>query len=194
LETYIIKRLEQARLLSDPFKLKVLGGFSNAPATTKQVADRMGEKAPRLYRHVEALFEEGLLELVEEKPKRGTVERYYKTIAGRFEVDPGLFSPSSETSIDAAEMMRSLFRDTESDILRLLESHKGEVPAKEKLPLLMKVAVRASADEIQALRAKLEEWVAECETLAAATDYSEPGESYSALLTFYPSDPEDKSD
>ena len=86
--TYIVKRLEQAKLLTDPFKLKLLERFAGKPVTTKQVADRMGEKAPRLYRHVDALVEEGLLELVEERPKRGTIERYYKTVAERFEVHP----------------------------------------------------------------------------------------------------------
>jgi DNA-binding transcriptional ArsR family regulator len=91
MDTYIVKRLDQAKLLTDPFKLKLLERFGGDPVTTKQVADQMGEKAPRLYRHVDALFDAGLLELVEEKPKRGTVERYFRTIASRFEVDPELF-------------------------------------------------------------------------------------------------------
>ena len=55
METYVVRRLEQARLLSDPFKLKLLEQFAAGPATTKQVADLLGEKAPRLYRHVDAL-------------------------------------------------------------------------------------------------------------------------------------------
>ncbi|MGY8795785.1 MAG: ArsR/SmtB family transcription factor, partial [Woeseiales bacterium] len=79
MDAFVIKRLEQAKFLSDPFKLKLLDEFAGIPVTTKQVADRLGEKAPRLYRHVDALFEEGLLTLIEEKPKRGTIERYYKT-------------------------------------------------------------------------------------------------------------------
>ena len=41
--TYIVKRLEQAKLLTDPFKLKLLEQFAGSPVTTKQVADRMGE-------------------------------------------------------------------------------------------------------------------------------------------------------
>jgi hypothetical protein len=49
-ETYIVKSREQAKLLTDPFKLKLLECFAGKPLTTKQVADQMGEKAPRLYR------------------------------------------------------------------------------------------------------------------------------------------------
>jgi DNA-binding transcriptional ArsR family regulator len=74
-ETYVVRRLDQAKLLTDPFKLKLLQRFGGNPVTTKQVADQMGEKAPRLYRHVDALFDAGLLKLVEEKPKTETRHR-----------------------------------------------------------------------------------------------------------------------
>ena len=128
MDTYVVKRLEQAKLLTDPFKLKLLERFGGKPVTTKQVADRMGEKAPRLYRHVDALVDEGLLELVEEKPKRGTIERYYRTVATRFEVDPGLFSTSSGVGDDAVNMLRGLFRDTESDLVTLFDKYRDAEP------------------------------------------------------------------
>jgi len=120
MSTYVVKSLEQAKLLTDPFKSKLLERFAGKPLTTKQVADLMGEKAPRLYRHVDALFAAGLLELVEEKPKRGTVERYLRTVASRFEVDPHLFAKSDQPN-EAVEMMRSLFRETEADLVHFLE-------------------------------------------------------------------------
>ena len=129
MDTYVVKRLEQAKLLTDPFKLKLLERFGGKPVTTKQVADRMGEKAPRLYRHVDALVDEGLLELVEEKPKRGTIERYYRTVASRFEVDPALFSTSSGVGDDAVNMLRGIQRDTESDLAaRVLQREHQLLP------------------------------------------------------------------
>ncbi|MGI9204392.1 MAG: helix-turn-helix domain-containing protein [Woeseiaceae bacterium] len=188
METYVVKRLEQAKLLSDPFKLKLMERFAGKPSTTKQVADRMGEKAPRLYRHVDALVEEGLLELVEEKPKRGTIERYYTTVAARFEVDPDLFSPSTGDDNEMAEMLRTLFRDTESDLIQFFAGQVDDASDPNELPLVMKVAIRGSRDEIAGLRAKLEAWLAECETLATDEDFSEDSVSYNGLLAFYPSD------
>ena len=188
METYVVKRLEQARLLSDPFKLKIMEGFSGKPSTTKQVADRMGEKAPRLYRHVDALVEEGLLELIEEKPKRGTIERYFSTVAARFEVDPELFSPAAENEDDMREMIRSLFRNTESDLLRIFEEQRGDTPDHDDVPLLMKVAIRGSRDEIAGLRTKLESFLADCNALATAEEVSEDSVSYNGLLVFYPDD------
>lgn len=186
METYVVKRLAQAKLLTDPFKLKLLEQFSERPSTTKQVADRLGEKAPRLYRHVDALFDEGLLELVEEKPKRGTVERYYRTIAERFEMDPNLFSAESPERNSATDMVRSLFRDAESDVVSLIGQNHGDDETPDDPALVVRVAIRASADEIARLRDKLNEWVSECNTINDNLDDRTNLEPYSGLLAFYP--------
>ncbi len=185
MDTYVVKRLEQAKLLTDPFKLKLLERFGGKPVTTKQVADGMGEKAPRLYRHVDALVDEGLLELVEERPKRGTIERYYRTVAGRFEVDPNLFSTSSGVADDALDMLRSIFRDTESDLVRIFGQLKDGEPDPEDLPLVMRLGIRGTAEEIQRLQEKLDEWMEECKSLSCDKEDTPDMKSYSGLLAFY---------
>jgi len=185
MDTYVVKRLEQAKLLTDPFKLKLLERFGGKPVTTKQVADGMGEKAPRLYRHVDALVDEGLLELVEERPKRGTIERYYRTVAGRFEVDPNLFSTSSGVADDALDMLRSIFRDTESDLVRIFDQLKDGEPDPEDLPLVMRLGIRGTAEEIQRLQEKLDEWMEECKSLSCDQEDTPDMKSYSGLLAFY---------
>jgi len=189
MSTYIVKSLEQAKLLTDPFKLQLLEQFSGKPVTTKQVADEMGEKAPRLYRHVDAMVDAGFLELVEEKQKRGTVERYYKTVASRFEVDPNLFSPSGDHSDEAFAMVRTLLRETESDLLRISTLDEDDIPTGAEGPIVMRFAIRASTDEISVIKTKLDEWLAEIQTLAdtkAAAEFSEDEVDYAGLLTFYP--------
>jgi DNA-binding transcriptional ArsR family regulator len=192
MDTYIVKSLDQAKLLTDPFKLKLLERFGGSPVTTKQVADQMGEKAPRLYRHVDALFDAGLLKLVEEKPKRGTVERYYRTIAARFEVDPELFTTSAEQRDKGVDMMRSLIRDTESELVTLMKQTDDSSADDKHLPFLMRVAVRGTDDEIARLKEKLDEWLEECETLAESGEGRDDGVAWSGLLAFYPQ-PDDDS-
>lgn len=185
MDTYVVKRLDQAKLLTDPFKLKLLERFGGDPVTTKQVADLMGEKAPRLYRHVDALFDAGLLKLVEERPKRGTVERYYTTIANRFEVDPEIFSPAADLKDEGLEMMRGLIRETESDLARVFANPDMSVSDPKTLPLLMRFAIRGTDDEIQRLRDKLEEWLEESQGLADNRENQDEGSAYSGLLAFY---------
>jgi len=150
------------------------------------VADRMGEKAPRLYRHVDALVAEGLLELVEEKPKRGTVERYYRTVASRFEVDPGLFSTTSGKADAAAEMLRSVFRSTESELLGLFQQQDESESEPDHIPFVMRLAVRGTPQEIKELRQKLADWMTECRAISEAREDTPDTVSYTGLLAFYP--------
>ena len=191
MDTYIVRSLDQAKLLTDPFKLKLLERFGGDPVTTKQVADQMGEKAPRLYRHVDALFDAGLLELVEERPKRGTIERYFRTIASRFEVDPELFTTSAEQRDKGIEMMRALIRDTESELVSIMSQADESSRDNKQPPLLMRVAVRGSDDEIARLKEKLDEWLEECQALADSGECRNDGIAYSGLLAFYPQPDED---
>lgn len=188
--TMVVNSLEQAKLLTDPFKLKLLEHFAGPPRTTKQVADGMGEKAPRLYRHVDALFDAGFLELVDEKPKRGTVERYYQTVASRFEVNPDLFATSQggEDGDDATAMIRAIFRETESELVKLSALGLDDAPEDFQLPIVMRVALRASPEDIARLREKLEEWMSEVQSLAEIPDdEAAPDDaSYAGLLAFYP--------
>jgi DNA-binding transcriptional ArsR family regulator len=191
METYVVKRLEQAKLLTDPFKLKLLERFAGGPVTTKQVADRMGEKAPRLYRHVDALVDEGLLTLVEEKPKRGTIERYYTTVADRFEVDPDLFSTVSEVRDDALQIIRAVLRDTESDLVRYFDRHKNVRIEADNLPMVMKFGFRGTPAEVDAMRTELEAWLDRCKEKAEPDRDSPDLVSYSGLIALYPDNDEE---
>mgnify|MGYP001823797276 CR=1 FL=1 len=183
---YLVKRLEQAKLLTDPFKLTLLGHFSDKPVTTKQVADSMGEKAPRLYRHVDALVQEGLLKLIEEKPKRGTIERYYQTVAERFEVDPDLFATGSDDADESLEMVRSVLRNTESDLVRLFDEFQDTDVPPDELPMIAKFVVRGTKEEVLAIRGKLEAVLHECGATGTGADNADDIVSYVGLVAYYP--------
>jgi predicted ArsR family transcriptional regulator len=66
----------------------VLELFAEQPRTTKQVALLLGEPPTRLYHHVSALERAGLLRLKETRKNRGTVEKWYETIARSFDQPP----------------------------------------------------------------------------------------------------------
>jgi DNA-binding transcriptional ArsR family regulator len=184
--THYVEDLEQARLLSDPFKLKLLEQFAIEPKTTKQVADALGEKAPKLYRHVDALAQAGLITLVAEKPKRGTVERYFKTVATRFEMAPHLISDGGDQADQAEEMMQSMVRDATNDLATIIRSY-SEPPEPEHAPLMMKVSVAASRAQIEELRRLLMAWVDKCESLADAECEGKGLVEARGLVMFYES-------
>ena len=68
----------ELRALAHPLRLRILELFAEAPRTTKQVADLLGQPPTRLYHHVAALERAGLLQLKETRKNRGTVEKWYE--------------------------------------------------------------------------------------------------------------------
>src|SRR5690348_9846704 len=108
-DLYIIRDLQQVKALSDPIKLKILEAICLEPKTTKQVAEVLEEKQPtKLYHHVEALERVGLIKLVKTKANRGTVERYYQSVANRFQVDKSLFDISQNEEVEGEERIDPL--------------------------------------------------------------------------------------
>ena len=164
---FTVRTLAQARLLTDPLRLRILKEFVEEPRTTKQVADRLGEPAPKLYRHVDALVDAGLLTLKREQRKRGTTERYLQAVATRFEVDRELFAPQGKAPAkrvnkDLAKMARSLFGDTQREFLANADlGDPNRMP-----PIAMRVMVRAPRHEVAQLRRKLLAWLEECQRLS----------------------------
>ena len=63
------------------------------PASAVEVAGELGLPRQRVNYHLRTLEAAGFLELVEERPRRGCVERVLRTSARAFIVDPGVISP-----------------------------------------------------------------------------------------------------
>lgn len=187
--TKIIDNLATARLLSDPLKLKILKQFTEEPRTTKQVADLLHEKAPKLYRHVDSLLEHGLLKNIREQPKRGTIERYLQATAARFEVDSRLFASDNDNVAEARETLRSFLRKTEDELIHAL-NHCSQTESESPdnvgaNPMILSLSIKASQAQVADLRQRLIDWVQSCESLP------EPGTDeelldFNGLVTFYP--------
>ncbi len=75
-------QLARLRALAHPLRLRVYQEFAAGRRTTRQVATLLGEPPTRLYHHVNLLGRVGLLRLVETRPNRGTVEKYFEVASG----------------------------------------------------------------------------------------------------------------
>ncbi|MET9860542.1 helix-turn-helix domain-containing protein [Streptomyces smyrnaeus] len=69
-----------ANLLLHPVRMRILQTLVGAgELTTAQLRERLPDVAPAtMYRHVATLTKAGILEVVQERPVRGTVERSYR--------------------------------------------------------------------------------------------------------------------
>lgn len=175
--THRINDLAQVRLLSDPLKLRLLHAFAEGPRTTKQVADELGANVTRLYRHVDALKDGGLLEIVGEKQKRGAVERTFRAIAERFEVDHALFTGESARARNGA--IRELLSEGVDEILG---AFAGAESGRDK-PLLVRLRCKASPARVAELRRLLADWIEAAQE--EEDDDSARTEEAGALIAFY---------
>ena len=176
--TYKIKDLEQVRLLSDPLKLKLLQAFAESAKTTKQVATELGEGVTKLYRHVDALHDSGLLVVVDEQQKRGTIERTFRAVAQRFEADHSLFA--EQDGKDGPDAAREMLQISEGEILNAISGPRAD---DEQQAIVMRIRGKASPEKIAELRATLNEWIDSvpgCDDAPAAD-----AKEFGGLIAFY---------
>jgi DNA-binding transcriptional ArsR family regulator len=180
-KTHKIKDLEQVRLLADPLKLRLLQAFSEGEKTTKAVARELGESVTKLYRHVDALHDAGLLEIVRETQKRGTVERTFRAVARRFEADRSLFSSSSPD--DANNPVSDLMRVGEDELLAALADSNST----DDDVILARFRIKATPEHIAGLRQSLTDWVNDVQSSAFGDDSDDEDlEEAGAIIAFYP--------
>jgi len=145
-----MKSLEQVRILAHPLRLKLLEHFAHAPMTTRQVAAKLGVPATRLYHHVNALENVGLIRLKETRPVRGTIEKYYEAVARKMMVGANVFGDGKSGLSDVlANVMDEARRDLEAALER-----KDATPDTIK-PIALRAIVHGSPAELGRLRKRL---------------------------------------
>ena len=187
-EVFKIKDLEQVRLLSDPLKLQLLQAFAEGAKTTKQVAGEINESVTKLYRHVDALHDAGLLEIAGEKQKRGTIERTFQAVARRFEADHALFA--DEGGEEGGQAARDMLRVVEGEILQALaKSASDEGPE----AIFMRLHCKASPQRIAKLGDALRAWIELAQEDGGEDDLEgdDNKQEIGALIAFYPIQPRD---
>ena len=159
--SFMVRRLDQVKVLTDPLRQRILGAFMVEPSTTKQIASRLGEKPSKLYHHVDALARAGLLELKETRQNRGTIEKYFQSVATHFTIDNSLFPSLPDRTSRVLEKLNEVFDATRAGFVGSNSTTATEVDEGLK-PLLERVEVRGSADQIRECRRKLLAVLQEC--------------------------------
>jgi DNA-binding transcriptional ArsR family regulator len=179
--------LDQVKVLADPLRIRILEELCTVERTTKQVAQRLGEKPTKLYHHVEALERVGLIRLARTRQNRGTIEKYYLAVARQFRADSRIFSATdtgSPAQDDAMHSMISTVFDRTSEEMRGLLA-KGRGQGIEEKGLLSYLEIRTDARRGCQLQARLERLVKSLEgggKLGA--------KRYRFTLAFYPLEPD----
>ncbi len=186
---HLVRDLDQLRALADPFRLRILQGFVEGARTVKDVARAMDDKPSRLYHHVAVLEDAGLLEITSTRKVRGTVEKHYRAVAARFEVDGSLLSSGrspAHSDTEHTAMVTSLLSQTRTELLASYRRQQdGGGDAGGQKPFLARLLLRGSKEEVEALFGKIQAVVDECAARQATGDCCDSGSQYAMTLAFY---------
>ena len=184
--------LDQVKMLADPLRIRILEELCKEERTTKQVAQRLGEKPTKLYHHVEALERVGLIRLTRTRQNRGTIEKYYLAIAQQFRADSRIFSAAdagSEAEGDTLQaMISTVFERTADEMRGLVAQGRGQKGIEEE-GILSYLEIRTDSKHGRRILARLRRLIKSFEETPKEGD-KPGGKSYRFTLAFYPMDPD----
>jgi len=85
---HVIDEVERAATVLHPLRLRILSELSE-PDSATGLARRLGLPRQQLNYHLRLLEDDGLVEAVEERPRRGCIERMLRTVAQSYVINPG---------------------------------------------------------------------------------------------------------
>ena len=194
-DVLVLTELEQIKVLADPLRVRILEALVEE-RTTKQVAERLGEKPTRLYHHVEALERIGLIRLTRTQPNRGTLEKYYQAVARSFRADSSIFRQSEEADSEHAELrqaIRTVMDSTTAELENLLRAGCGS--SLEDEGALCYVEIRATREDFARIQKRVTElldWLTKLGEEPEEDD--EAQERYRLTLALFPLAREKKAD
>jgi DNA-binding transcriptional ArsR family regulator len=121
-DVYYIEDVDQAMVLLKPIRLEILRRLGE-PHTCDELAEVFDDSAQKIYYHVKALQEAGLVDKVSEKRVRGTVEGHYQAKARSYWLAPTLVgkvgSPQQARDQASLRVLLQLAEDVIEDTARL---------------------------------------------------------------------------
>jgi DNA-binding transcriptional ArsR family regulator len=184
-ETMMLKDLEQVKAFAHPLRAKLVEAFADKPRTAKQVAVIIGQSPTKLYHHVEALQRVGLIKLVKTQKKRGTLEKYYRTVAKRFSVDSSIFDMKKNKKEVLGEFRAMLANMIENTMQEINESISEKLICPGKKESEVTVArkhISTTRDNMKRLQRKIHKLLDEL----AVTEKQKGEVDYRLMIVLYP--------
>lgn len=155
----LLQEPDRVRLALSPIRRTLLERLRE-PSSASRLAEELGLGRQRINYHLRALEQAGLVELVEERRRRGCTERILATRPDGFVVDPALMA-SGRASVDAqdehaAEHLMDVAAGVVRDVARLQAG--AQRSSRRLLTFTLETEVRLSApSEVEQLAAALAE-------------------------------------
>lgn len=157
IETKVLKTIEEIRIFSDPYRMKILNQFYKAtePSTIKEIADQLGEVPAKVYYHARKLESIGLIELMETRLINGITAKYYKAFEGSVQVRRDDVDESIRT-VFASEAQKLVSRMFDASKQRYLDSQHAD---KKRTGTVTNSDLYLTQEEADALLKQLDDFV-----------------------------------
>lgn len=124
-DDYALNSPEQLHALGHPTRHRILNLLIERAATNQQIATALGESPARIHFHVRQLLTAGLITMVEERPKGGVLEKYYRAVARSFRLGSA-FQVGGASEEPASEVLGlSLLASAEQELRATLAEFSG---------------------------------------------------------------------
>ncbi len=162
-KTFEIKTLEQIKAVSHPLRRSLIELFCRKILTAKQAAIALEEPPTKLYHHVEVLKKAGIIKLVKTKQNRGTIEKYYKTVANDFKIDDSLFGSTTRKKVshEFFGLIKGSLENTLDGVKKSFEEDSEDSPRPHNPVALMNIDIYTNKEKINELISVMKSWVAE---------------------------------
>lgn len=158
---FILANADQVGALAHPLRIRILALLRDDPHTNQQLAETLGESPARLHFHVKELAKEGLIVLVEQRPKGGVLEKYYLAAARDYRLHPSVGGDMDDVGMLVLESARQ-------GLVRARTAYGGHPPEYQNLRAIGWV----SPERLPKLKELLQE---------LASEFGDPGEGKIAL-------------
>ncbi|MEW6402716.1 MAG: helix-turn-helix domain-containing protein [Chloroflexota bacterium] len=188
---FMIRDLETLRALSDPLRMQIVELLLYEKQTVKQVAEKLGLAASKLYYHFNTLEKLGLIEVVETRMVANMQEKSYKATANSVSVDPALLTFSTEEGKEnISTMLASSIDATREDILRSLQARQFQLEqGAQEQPrrfIINRLTSRVTEERITEFQDRLVALMHEFEDEDLKTK-NKDAQTYALTVAFYPS-------
>ncbi len=180
--SYSLENLNQIKALAHPLRQQILELMIEAPITTKQVADRLGEKPTKLYHHVDTLEVAGLIKLVKTRRKRGTIEKYYEAVAERFVIDRQAVEVRLATDDEPGNFESIISNSLDETLHEIRESMDTGLIRDDDESVFIRSHLQVTPQQVSTLVERLQEWIRDCQI----SQNSEAETQYGLTVAFYP--------
>ncbi|MGN7355984.1 helix-turn-helix domain-containing protein [Paenibacillus sp. SAF-054] len=130
METKELSTIEEIRIYSDPYRMKILSHFQRMdhPATIKEIADEMGEVPAKVYYHAKKLESIGLIHIVSTKEINGINAKYYDAFKGAVRIKRDDAADEAAKKIFISETQKLLSDLYEDNKKKFLNAQNNEKP------------------------------------------------------------------